>query len=137
MKIEWTTRLDDRLQALHAEKITFIRIAEILNAEFGLALTRNACVGRAHRICLQLRQKPKPPQRIRKPIPNLSVRIKRAPPIAPGALTMLQLTRGTCRWPNDAARPPYTYCGAPVYDDRPFCLAHCKLAYQKPEKTWI
>lgn len=135
MKIEWTPRLDDRLQELHAEKITFVRIAEILNAEFGLALTRNACVGRAHRICLKLRQKPAPPLRKRKPLPMVPLKVK-APPIAPGALTMLQLTQATCRWPSDAARPPYTYCGAPVYDDRPFCLAHCRLAYHKPEKTW-
>ena len=141
---DWTPQMDDRLRALDAEKLTFRIIAARMNADFGLALTRNACIGRARRIGCPLRDgtPPPPPKPRKEQIISLSVRQQPPPlvpvmtaPAVPGAYTMLQLTRTTCRWPG-GSKPPYTYCGAPVHGDRPFCLAHCRLAYNKPEKTW-
>jgi GcrA cell cycle regulator len=142
-KTVWTPQLDARLRELHGQGLIFLQIAAAMNDDFGLALTRNACIGRSRRIGIGMRTTPPPPRNrkapklVRKPRPPRPI----APPIVPepapvpGALTMLQLSRTTCHWPS-GNRPPYTYCGEPVHGDRPFCLDHCKLAYQKPEKTW-
>ena len=52
-------------------------------------------------------------------------------------LTMLQSRAGTCRWPSDGDRPPYTYCGKPVTDiGGSWCREHYDVVYQKPRKTW-
>jgi hypothetical protein len=144
--IVWTLQLDERLRELHGSGMSFLKIAVALNQEFDLELTRNACIGRGRRIGLTLRASPPPrtkPNKPRKKHPRKSRRLE-APPIAPepepepiilGRVTMLQLNRTTCRWPS-GQQSPYTYCGEPVHGDRPYCLAHCKLSYQKPEKTW-
>jgi GcrA cell cycle regulator len=143
--VHWTPRIDARLRELHATTMTFLEIATKMNAEFGFALTRNACIGRSRRIGLTLRaiapvrkkQKVTPKARpYRKKIKPVAPPIVPEPPaFVPGRLTMLQLNHTTCRWPS-GVKPPYTYCGEPIHDDRPFCLEHCRLAYQKPEKTW-
>jgi hypothetical protein len=141
----WTPQIDDRMRELHATKLTFTEIAARLNADFGLSTTRNACIGRGRRLGLPLRAHP-PPRSTPKKLPKPRIRKKRqrqpptpivpdAPAIVPGRLSMLQLTYGVCRWPS-GTKPPYTYCGEPVYGDKAFCLEHCRRAYQKPEKTW-
>lgn len=146
---DWTPRIDDRMRELHALKLSFTDISARLNADFGLSTTRNACIGRGRRIGLEKRAWPPPrPVMPKPPKPRRSRKGKKrwipppAPPIVPeepevipGRLTMLQLGRQTCRWPS-GTNAPYTYCGDPIYDDRPYCHAHCKLSYQKPEKTW-
>ena len=108
----WTPRLDERLKELHAEGCAFTRIAWKLNAEFGTRFTKNACVGRGHRLGVPLRE----------------------PKILPGArrqrvVTINDLHYGICHWPSDGTRPPYTYCGKPTYNGRSFCLEHSRLAY--------
>jgi GcrA cell cycle regulator len=145
-KTVWTPEIDARLRELHSQALVFRQIAAILNADFGLSLTRNACIGRGRRIGLGVRTVSPPRQRPRKPRAQkpkkvtvqtraISPRLHRAPPIVPGALTMLQLNNTTCHWPSGTSAP-YTYCGKPVHGGKPFCLEHCKMGYQKPEKTW-
>ena len=144
--VEWTPAMDTRLRELYDTKLTFRVIADRMNADFGLALTRNACIGRGRRLFFPSRGGAPPP-----PVPKRTRKRKHwtrrkteakpkpvAPPLAPvepvpGALTMLQLGRGTCRWPS-GTKPPYTYCGEPVHGDRQYCLAHCQLAYANPER---
>jgi hypothetical protein len=142
---DWTPRIDDRMRELHEQKLSFTEISARLNADFGLATTRNACIGRGRRIKLPLRTwLPAPevaeaptPRKVRKRwVPPVSPPIvPEAPPVVPGRLTMLQLNRRTCRWPS-GTKPPYTYCGDPIHDDRPYCREHCQMSYQKPEKAW-
>ena len=146
-KVVWTAELDARLRELHGQRLIFRQIAAILNADFGLSLTRNACIGRGRRLGLGVRAASPPPrQRPRKPraqkpkkvtvqTPVIAIDLHRAPPIVPGALTMLQLDHTTCHWPS-GTRAPYTFCGKPVLGDRPYCHEHCRVSYQKPEKTW-
>jgi hypothetical protein len=137
--------MDERLRELDAAGLTFKEIADRMNAEFSLALTRNACVGRGRRLRLPLRggapPPPPKPRRGRKQYPKKKKQPPKlvvvAPPVAPsvGAFTMLQLDRQTCRWPSGTT-PPYTYCGEPVHGDRQYCLAHCRMAFIKPEKLY-
>jgi GcrA cell cycle regulator len=115
IKLEWTAQMDTRLRQLHQDGLSYRRIAEQLNAELGLDLTKNACVGRGHRLGLPLRAEPGKPGR---------------------PLKMIELTPRTCRWP-EGDQPPYSYCGAPVYRGGAFCLRHCQLAYIAPAKRWV
>jgi len=141
----WTPEMDQRLRELHAEGLKFRLIAAGINAEFETTLTRNSCIGRSHRLKLPIRTEPEPVSKKSKrkrgqdkariaPIPP-PVQLHRAPPLIPGRLTMLQLTRFTCRWPS-GDRPPYTYCGDKIEGDGPFCHEHAKLAYNKPWRAW-
>jgi hypothetical protein len=113
----WTAQIEDRLRQLHAEGLTFKQIAQQLNAEFDTSLTRNACVGRGYRLRLPSRAtfRPGQPQR---------------------PLTIYQLTSAVCHWPVAGERPPYSYCGAPAYQETPFCRKHCAQAYVAPHKHW-
>jgi hypothetical protein len=133
----WTPRMLARLRELHDNGMKFKQIALTMNAEFKVSLTRNAVIGKAHRLQLQLRDAATAPGR--KVKWDKLVETKVAPPLAPvipGALTMLQLGYHTCRWPSDEARPPYTYCGEPTYAGGSFCKAHYRLAYVKPRMSW-
>jgi hypothetical protein len=131
----WTPRMLARLHELHRHGMKFKQIALTMNAEFKVSLTRNAVIGKAHR--LQLRDASTAPgPRVKQ---DKLVETKVAPPLAPvipGALTMLQLGYHSCRWPSDEARPPYTYCGAPTCAGGSFCKAHYELAYVKPRMSW-
>jgi GcrA cell cycle regulator len=45
--------------------------------------------------------------------------------------TLLELTALTCRWPVGApGDPDFAFCGAPPFRRRPYCLAHCLIAYR-------
>jgi hypothetical protein len=137
----WTPELDARLEELHASGMKFKMIAFTLNQEFKISLTRNACIGRAHRkLLVALRQPP-----VKKARPKRSHKRKPpaapSPPIAPqeptpGALLMRHLTRFTCHWP-EGDKPPYTYCGKPVCDGSSFCPTHYDRVYVKPRKEFI
>jgi hypothetical protein len=141
----WTPKIDERMRELHALKLSFTEISARLNADFGLSTTRNACIGRGRRLGLPLRAHPPPRTKIPKlPKPRVRKKQQRKPPtpvlsdapaIIPGRLDMLQLTAETCHWPT-GNKAPYSFCGEPVYDDRPYCKEHCRVSYQKPEKTW-
>ena len=55
------------------------------------------------------------------------------PPPAPPAArpTAGTVTPRTCRWPlwGHGEVPTHRYCGAPATDMRPYCEAHCRIAY--------
>jgi GcrA cell cycle regulator len=45
--------------------------------------------------------------------------------------TFLALTAVTCRWPvGTPGDSDFAFCGAPPFRRRPYCLAHCLIAYR-------
>jgi hypothetical protein len=147
---EWSSQLVFRLRELHDQGLSFTRIAKQLNTEFNLALTPNACIGKARRLNFPMRYRPPPPRKRKPrapPAPKM-VTIKPAvpprPPLEPaplpdlptvGAIELMQLTGKTCHWPQGFA-PPYTYCGEPTHLESPFCRHHYDRAYVGPSKRW-
>jgi len=115
----WTPRLDARLLELHHAGYTFTQIAWKLNAEFGTSFTKNACVGRGHRLHVPLREPRALPGT---PRPRLT--------------TINDLRDGVCHWPSEGDKPPYTYCGAPTWNGGSFCREHFQRAYVIPAKRW-
>jgi GcrA cell cycle regulator len=130
----------ERLRELHAEGLSFRRIAAGINAEFSTVFTRNACVGKSRRLGLTPRPSPllpkKDPERrkvmMKKPVSP-------APPLAPetppiGALLITDLHDGCCHWPF-GEHPAISYCGKPVAY-RLYCQEHCERSYVTPLKRW-
>ena len=134
-----------RLFELHALKgtdyLSFSQIAEVINREFGTRFTRNAVVGRVHRLDLPGRptgsfRKPKPAPRPK----MVKVRPRVDAPTPPpeprrseAGLTIYQLGWGDCRWilePVDAW-PPYTYCGAETAEGKSYCPVHHDVTHHK------
>ena len=142
--------INKRLKDLHARKglkqLSMSQIRDILNAEFKTNLTRNAIVGRCHRLVLEARPSPLGNRFLKKGVKPMRI-IKVDAPIVPleamlpdvrlqSGLTIYQTGNGDCKWPlgKADASPPYLYCGDPVMDDRPYCGTHCGIAYNVPRR---
>jgi len=124
-------------------------------SEIGEALgrPRNSVIGRCHRQGIKLRGKKcenkggRPRKAIAQPIPlvaqikplaqpsaPIAVPQPRPPaqPEAPRMITLMHLTRSSCRWPfGDPKKPDFRYCGLSQHGDSPYCEAHQALAYNR------
>lgn len=124
-------------------QLSFEAIATAMNEEFGTTLTRNACIGKSHRLNLPLRgvnvsrqrktstgdkKMRRKTVRIDAPIAPVEAIIPDAPPSE--GLTILQLREGDCKWPlgETYARPPFQYCGEPSLLGRSYCVTHMAKA---------
>ena len=138
----WTAEALELLETLAGleENLPYSEIARRMTAQLGKRFTKNSCIGRGRRMGL-------PPRALRehRASPTLQPETAFAPiepiearPKPNGRdLTILQSRAGTCRWPSDGDRPPYTYCGKPVTDiGGSWCREHYDVVYQKPRKTW-
>ena len=47
-------------------------------------------------------------------------------------LSLMELARGVCRWPEGDG--PFTFCGRGNFGGRSYCEYHCRLAYQPLEQ---
>ena len=119
-----------------------------------LGFTKNAVVGKAHRIGLERRPSPirrtaiKPDRKkARSPImPKLNFEnvieekkddsrstVQSFQPTIKNIL-YTNSTRG-CEWPmGHPDEPEFHFCGKKVFEDKPYCLEHCAIAYVIPEK---
>ena len=142
-----TPGITQRLRELHrlkgADELSMTEIAEQLNREFKTDFSRNSVIGRCHRINLARRPSVfnvhHAKRRQEKMIP-INRRVRVDAPIVPeievadvtsGALTILQLRNGVCRWPLGdpmETRPPYLYCGKPTAIECPYCKTHFERA---------
>lgn len=103
----WTQERVAKLERLWQEGLT---TAEIGRA---LGISKNAVVGKAHRLRLPSRQSP-----IRR-------EAKPAPVVREGGA-------GSCQWPiGDPVHPGFHFCGAPVLPGKPYCPQHCAMAYTR------
>ena len=118
-----------------------------------LGFTKNAVVGKAHRIGLERRPSPirrtavKPDRKkARSPIiPKLNFEttkdeIKDKPvvqqnfqPIVKNLFTK-KVRRG-CEWPEGHPdESDFKFCGKERFEEKPYCIDHCAVAYVMPEK---
>ena len=147
--MSWTDERVALLTKLWADGLSASQIA----AELG-GITRNAVIGKVHRLGLSGRAKsPSASPRPRKPrssthmlrVPRSSIRgntalaydyaIEPEPELIEIPLeqrkTLLQLNEATCRWPvGDPGSTEFFFCGGPSGDGVPYCTYHCRVAYQ-------
>ena len=128
----WPAERVERFKELLAESLSASLIADRLAAEFGIAISRNAVIGKAHRLGLPLpgtgfHKTRHPPNRrkhigAKKPMPPPAVS---ALSVAPAPCSFLELTSERCRWPLDD--PVTLYCGAPRLQRGSYCEHHTAI----------
>ena len=145
----WTDERVAQLTKLWADGLSASQIA----AELG-GITRNAVIGKVHRLGLSGRAKspstaaPRP----RKPRSSGMIRVSRPAIRGNTALaydyevepepelleipteqrkTLLQLNEHTCRWPvGDPGAVDFFFCGGETANELPYCSYHSRVAYQ-------
>ena len=150
----WTDERVETLKKLWQDGLSASQIAKQLGG-----VTRNAVIGKVHRLGLSGRAAPSKPARpvFKAPRPARPVAQPAAPrriadpplamvasapspaPIrhideAPGSATVLTLGAHMCKWPiGDPSTDEFTFCGR-RQDNGPYCLEHANIAYQ-PAQT--
>ena len=91
-----------------------------------LGVSKNAVVGKAHRLSLKSRPSP-----IRKAVKKAEPKKEEVT-----VFTLANLTSMTCRWPNgDPKEDNFHFCGKPVFQTKPYCAEHCAAAYVGSNKN--
>lgn len=149
----WTEDRVAVLTKLWAEGLSASQIA----AQLG-GVTRNAVIGKVHRLGLSGRAKPSRPTARRvnktpkarvktaavpkKPKPaKVAVKpVVQAPPAPPleakplpngEFATILTIRDHMCKWPiGDPTASDFRFCGRKIKAGEPYCEAHCSVAYQ-------
>ncbi|MDD3836917.1 MAG: GcrA family cell cycle regulator [Phenylobacterium sp.] len=147
----WTDERVELLKKLWQDGLSASQIAKQLGG-----VTRNAVIGKVHRLGLSGRATPSKPARpaFKAPRPAPRAAAPAAPrrivqplaaarpapePVryvdeAPGTATVLTLGAHMCKWPiGDPASEDFTFCGRRT-SDSPYCLEHQRVAYQ-PAQT--
>jgi len=147
--MSWTDERVALLTKLWADGLSASQIA----AELG-GITRNAVIGKVHRLGLSGRAKspssssPRP----RKARSSGMLRVSRPSMRGNTALaydydielepeqidipveqrkTLLELTEKTCRWPiGDPGSQEFYFCGGDTMNELPYCSYHSRVAYQ-------
>jgi len=135
--VSWTEERVDTLRRLFEAGVSFAAIAAELN------ITRNAAIGKAHRLGLyreapaQLGGRPKS-QKEQRPRKERVFFVKRSVPLPPEThaadagplhIGLFDLTDATCKFPF-GTQTPFTFCGHATAPGLPYCKAHCLIAYQ-------
>ena len=150
----WTDERVETLKKLWLDGLSASQIAKQLGG-----VTRNAVIGKVHRLGLSGRaapsqparpafKAPRParpaattvpaPRRVAQPHAREAgpIAIVAPQPAAPrqeerGVATVLTLGAHMCKWPiGDPATDDFTFCGRRSTDDGPYCVEHARVAYQ-------
>lgn len=154
--MSWTDERVELLKKLWSDGLSASQIA----AELG-AVTRNAVIGKVHRLGLSGRAKapssgvsrPRKPRsasqmlRVSRPSIRGNTALAHAyeyeedpePELTENVIpigqrrTLLELTEATCRWPiGDPGTPEFFFCGGNSLPGLPYCHYHSRIAYQPP-----
>lgn len=152
--MSWTDDRVELLKKLWGEGHTAAEIAKKLGN-----VTRNAVIGKAHRLKLPSRVSPIQPNKTKKIRPaNSNVKVvkpvevkekkpreAKLPPTASvhdkavGPLVPLsELKAGDCRWPSgDPRHNDFGFCGEKSMTGLPYCIDHAQSAYQAATRNRI
>ncbi|PCI62892.1 MAG: global cell cycle regulator GcrA-like protein [Kordiimonadales bacterium] len=119
----WTEDRIETLRTLWDKGLSASQIAK----ELGEGVTRNAVIGKAHRLSLKSRPSPVKTDKDKK-----KVAPKRAAKKADKTLiSLLDLTDRMCKWPlGHPGDDDFHFCGKPSENGMPYCAGHCAEAYQ-------
>jgi len=145
----WT---DDRVEQLKTLWSEGLSAAQIANKMGGV--TRNAVIGKVHRLGLSGRATPARPQRGRTTTarkegndarPAAPMDLKPVIPepefIAPAVLdsgdrmTVSTIKKNMCKWPiGDPAADDFHFCGQSTQMGKSYCAYHAHMAFQPPQR---
>jgi GcrA cell cycle regulator len=143
----WTDERVERLTTLWRDGLSASQVAQQLGG-----VTRNAVIGKVHRLGLSGREAPSSPRRVGRPprFPRAARAVRRparhcAPPLpkiaartpawmvdeAPGTATLLTLGAHMCKWPiGDPKADGFTFCGRGAAGEGPYCGDHAGVAFR-------
>jgi GcrA cell cycle regulator len=150
MNATWTDTDIAMLQRLWKEGQSATKIGK------RLGVSRNAVLGKLHRLAVQESPDGKPvkPARVQKqrpPAPPRRPKMKLVPPAPKPALPpvhlvddsivkprplmmkLFDLSNNDCRWPVEGEKANTLFCGHDTHQDKVYCAYHCRLAYQPRE----
>lgn len=141
--MSWTDERVALLKKLWGEGKTAAEIASALGG-----ITRNAVIGKAHRLKLSNRLSPIQPatKKTVKVAANTSTPPEKKPPrtqtplnIPVGqGLKLSDLNGRQCRWPDgDPREEGFGFCGHHIVPGLPYCPDHAKVAYQAATRNRI
>jgi GcrA cell cycle regulator len=145
----WTEDRVASLKKLWLEGLSASQIAKQLGG-----VTRNAVIGKVHRLGLSGRAAPAAPARSvfkapRPPRPAMATphTPRRAEAVhhqpvplpalreEPGSATVLTLGAHMCKWPiGDPSTDDFSFCGSRTSQEGPYCVAHARVAYQPQQR---
>jgi GcrA cell cycle regulator len=139
-KANWNDDRIEQLKSLWAEGLSASQIARALGD-----VTRNAVIGKVHRLGLAGRANPTH-DRPRLPMAPKARTLRNAMPAAPvveedpltledgNFVTVLTISDRMCRWPiGDPSATEFHFCGRNPKTGSPYCEAHARKAYQPPQ----
>lgn len=124
--MDWTEERVARLKSLWSEGRTASQIATILGD-----VTRNAVIGKAHRLGLKGRPSPIRKEKVVAAPKPARRQVAAGVPARPSRVSDRQ-----CHWPIGHPREPgFHFCGEPALADKPYCEEHCNIAYRRSESS--
>lgn len=139
--MSWTDERVALLKKLWGEGKTAAEIAKSLGGGF----TRNAVIGKAHRLKLSSRLSPITPPPRKLEAANTTVRTSapraKAAPIQAAAIVtkgikLIDLKERMCRWPlGDPKDPEFNFCGCNSVAGLPYCADHARMAFQVNKRS--
>jgi len=143
--MSWTDERVDILTKLWTEGRTAAEIAKTLGG-----VTRNAVIGKAHR--LKLSNRISPIQQNKKSA-SVEVKVVKAklekksapkepavskPSVQKEGVALMDLGSNMCRWPSGDPRDEnFSFCGCATIPGLPYCEEHAKVAYQAATRNKI
>ncbi len=139
----WTPEREAQLRELWNSGLSASRIA----AELG-GTTRNAVIGKAHRLGLSGRTTRKAGgkssgsmrmvSRVSSPRPaRTQIRPRYVEPVERSefAVSLEAIAENQCKWPiGDPRNKEFHFCGGARSEGMPYCNYHCAVAYQVPSR---
>ena len=152
--MSWTDERVSTLKKLWLDGLSASQIAKQLGG-----VTRNAVIGKVHRLGLSGRAKspssaaPRPRKarpaqhmmRVTRPVSRGNTALAQAFEVEVEAepvtydnvvpmsqrLSLLELNEATCHWPvGDPSSPDFFFCGGKALSGLPYCAQHSRVAYQ-------
>jgi GcrA cell cycle regulator len=141
--MSWTDERVALLKKLWCEGKTAAEIATELGG-----ITRNAVIGKAHRLKLSNRVSPIQQDNKKAVTATVTVREKVIPviarpanmdiPISGKGVKMTELKDRMCRWPlGDPRDVNFHFCGCQAVPGLPYCPDHAKVAYQAASRNRV
>ena len=147
----WTEERTEQCKVLWADGKSASLIACALVTIYGGRLSRNAVIGKLHRLGLKrlgTRVKSETHKQTQKLLRNdARERFKNngrrawaeltdlpEDEIPATAVTLHELRDHHCRWPVKGSGAGMLYCGADPFDRMPYCGGHCRIAYAPPRR---
>lgn len=151
--MSWTDERIDQLKQLWEKGLTASQIADKLAG----GISRNAVIGKAHRLGLKARPSPvksgeggvvetpvaEPRPVAAAPVAAPVAEAPRPKPVAArpvaaptggsssGKTSLLDLSDKICKWPiGHPGEADFHFCGKPAQPSFPYCGEHCAVAYQ-------